>query len=81
MIRVIPVAAAMLFGVAPLAQAATCSEQMSEVSKMINSAMSATKKQAAMQEMDQAKAALAKADENGCIAHVSSAKKRMVDVD
>ncbi len=35
MIRVIPVAAAMLLGIAPLAQAATCSEQMAEVSTMV----------------------------------------------
>ena len=81
MIRVIPVAAAVLFGVAPLAHAATCSEQMAEVSKMVDSATSETKKQAAMQDMDQAKAALAKADEEGCVAHLNSARKRMADVD
>ena len=72
---------AMLFAVAPLAQAATCSDQMAEVSKMVDSAKSATKKQAAMQDMDQAKAALAKADEEGCVAHVNSARKRVADVD
>jgi len=77
MIRLTLMAVAMLIGVAPMAQALTCSEQMAEVSKMIDSAIDATKKQAAMQDMEMAKAALAKADESGCVAHVQSARKRI----
>ena len=57
-------ALAILIGVAPMARAATCQEQMAELSKMIDAATDATKKQTATHDMEMAKEAVAKMDEN-----------------
>jgi hypothetical protein len=78
MMRLTSLAVAMLIGVAPMAQAMTCQEQMAEVSKMIDSAIDAAKKQAAMQDMEMAKQAMAKLDESGCVAHVQTARKKVM---
>ena len=75
MVRLTSMAVAMLIGIAPLAQAATCQEQMTELSKMVDAATDATKKQAAMHDMEMAKEALAKIDESGCITHVQHGRK------
>lgn len=73
MIRLTSMTVAMLIGVAPMAQAATCQEQMAELSKLVDAATDATKKQTAMQEMRMAKEALAKLDETNCVAHTKNA--------
>ena len=75
MIRLTLMAVAMLIGFVPMAQAATCKEQVAEVTKLMDAAVSATKKQAAMKDMELAKQAMEKLDESSCLAHAQSVKK------
>jgi hypothetical protein len=74
--------AMLMIGSAPMAQAmaqakTTCNEEIATVSKMIDAATDATKKQAAMQDIEKAKAAMEKYDESGCMAYTQSARKKL----
>jgi hypothetical protein len=75
MIRLTSMAVAMLIGVAPIAQAVTCSERMAELSKKMEAVTDETKKtskEAAAQHLALAKAAMARNDESGCMTHTDA---------
>jgi hypothetical protein len=78
MIRLTLVAVAMLIGVAPMARAATCREQMTEVEKLVDAAIDATKKADANKDLEKAREALKREDESGCITSTQGAKKRLL---
>jgi hypothetical protein len=78
MIRSTLMAVAVLMFVGPMAQAATCKEQLADVDKLMNSAIDAKKKQDATKYVEQAKAALTKEDENGCIVHAQNARRTLL---
>ena len=80
MVRLTSMTVAMLIGVAPIAQAVTCSERMAELSKKIEAVTDETKKtskEAAAQHLAMAKAAMAKNDESGCMAHADAGLSMM----
>ena len=77
MVRMTLLAAVMLFGVAPMVQAASCKEQLAKVDKLMNAASSEPQKQQAQEDVRLAKAALDKEDESGCIVHAQSAMKTL----
>jgi hypothetical protein len=80
MIRLTSMAVAMLIGVAPIAQAVTCSERMAELSKKIEAVTDETKKttkEAAAKHLAMAKAAMAKNDESGCMTYTDAGLNMM----
>jgi ribosomal protein S20 len=79
MVRMTLLAAVMLFGVAPMVQAASCKDQLAEIDKLMNAAAAAPKKQQAEEYVQKAKAALDKEDENGCIVHAQNARRMLAD--
>jgi hypothetical protein len=75
MIRLTSMAIAMLIGVAPIAQAVTCSERIADLSKKMEAVTDATKKtskEEAAKHLAMAKEAMAKNDENGCMTHTDA---------
>ena len=75
MIRLIVMILAILTGVAPVAQAVTCSERMADLSKKMESVTDKTSKgnkEEAAKHMAMAKEAMAKNDESGCMAHAEA---------
>lgn len=74
MLRLTLVAAGMLIAVAPAVQAASCKEQLADVEKLMDSAVNASQKQEATKDVEMAKQALAKEDEDGCILHTKNAR-------
>jgi membrane protein insertase Oxa1/YidC/SpoIIIJ len=73
MIRLTLMIVAILTGVAPMAQAVTCSERMADLSKKMEAVTDKTSnKEEAAKHMAMAKEAMAKNDESGCIAHAEA---------
>lgn len=72
MIRLTSMALAILIGVAPMAQAATCRERLDDLSKKMEAVIDAKTKQDAAKEMAMAKEAMAQNDESGCMKHAAS---------
>ena len=80
MIRLTLMIVAMLIGVAPMAQAVTCSERMADLSKKMESVTDKTSKsnkEEAAKHMAMAKEAMAKSDESGCIIHAEAGLNMM----
>jgi hypothetical protein len=74
MIRPTLVATVILIAVAPAVQAASCKEQLADVEKLMDSAINASQKQEAAKDVEMAKQALAKEDEDGCILDTKNAR-------
>jgi hypothetical protein len=78
MIRLTSMAVAMLIGVAPIAQAVTCSERMADLSKKMEAVTDATKKtEEAAKHLAMAKEAMAKNDESSCMTHADAGLNMM----
>ena len=80
MIRLTLMIVAMLIGVAPMAQAVTCSERMADLSKKMESVTDKTSKsnkEEAAKHMAAAKEAMAKSDESGCMTHAEAGLNMM----
>jgi hypothetical protein len=80
MVRLTSMAVAMLIGIAPLAQAVTCSERMADLSKKMEAVTdktSKTNKEEAAKHMAMAKEAMAKNDESGCMSHAEAGLNMM----